>query len=244
MLQSEPLLDPHIVDRIRQTKEKLGEKVVVGIVTNGSPLTSTRTQALIEAGIDRIEISIDAVDEETFQKLRPGISFSKVIENTKNLLANHSTIEVVVRFLYHAENMGQETEFRRYWQSQGAEVLFTPMVNRVGFVTDFERSTRPNTSPLKQMRARLWRLLLRVAVGVREPVPCVLPFSWMYILVDGRVLLCCHDWGPIDIVGDLRTQTVQEVWNGEKMNHYRNLLWTSECAESLVCRNCSVARGV
>ena len=70
MLQSEPLLDPHIVDRIRQTKEKLGEKVVVGIVTNGSPLTSTRTQALIEAGIDRIEISIDAVDEETFQKLR------------------------------------------------------------------------------------------------------------------------------------------------------------------------------
>jgi len=245
MLQSEPLLDPHIVNRIRQAKNILGQDVVVGIVTNGSLLTPKLTQSLVEAGIDRIEISIDAVDIATFKNVRPGISFSKVIDNTEKILALHSNVQVVVRFLIHAENMGQESEFKRYWRARGADVLFTPVVNRAGFVTDFEKFKRSYSMfSFKHLKKGLWRLSVRFYLGIREPVLCVLPFSWLYILLDGRVVLCCHDWGPLDTVGNLQTQTVEQVWNGEKMNKYRHILWTGKYADSPVCRDCSVVNGM
>jgi radical SAM protein with 4Fe4S-binding SPASM domain len=61
------------------------------------------------------------------------------------------------------------------------------------------------------------------------------------ILSDGRVVLCCNDWGPHDIAGDLSRQTLQEVWNGDKINHYRQLLWTHRIKESPVCADCSLA---
>jgi MoaA/NifB/PqqE/SkfB family radical SAM enzyme len=244
MLQSEPLLDPFIIDRIKLAKKVLGSETMVSIVTNGSLLTPKRAHSLVEAGIDRIEISIDAMDEGTYQKLRPGLSFSRVMENTKRLLANYSDIDVVVRFLYHKDNRGQEQIFKRYWRRKGADILFTPIVNRAGFVDDFDKVRRSKYGPLKYFKKYLWRLLIRFVAGADEPSKCVLPFSWMYILVDGKAVLCCYDWGPIDIVGNLQTQTLEEVWNGEKLNAYRHLLWANMYSKSHVCRNCSVIKGV
>jgi MoaA/NifB/PqqE/SkfB family radical SAM enzyme len=244
MLQSEPLLDPFIIDRIKLAKKVLGWETMVSIVTNGSLLTPKVAHSLVEAEIDRIEISIDAMDEGTYQKLRPGLSFSRIMENTKKLLFNYSDIDVVVRFLYHKENRGQERIFKRYWRRKGADILFTPIVNRAGFVDEFDKMRRTKYGPWKYFKKYLWRLLVRFVSGADEPSKCVLPFSWMYILVDGKAVLCCHDWGPIDIVGNLQTQTLEEVWNGDKLNMYRHLLWTNMYSKSHVCRNCSVINGV
>jgi MoaA/NifB/PqqE/SkfB family radical SAM enzyme len=242
MLQNEPLLDSEFEQGVRQAKETLGRKAHIGIVTNGSALTSRRLDDLIRAGVDSIEVSVDAYREETFEAIRPGLSFSKVVEHTQELLARGSDLRVVVRFLRQHANDGEEVSFRRYWESRKATVRFFTLANRAGTLQEYRDLRASPEGRLRRYKRGAWELLVRAAARSRFPTSCLLPFTWLNVLWDGRVILCCHDWGPRDIVGDLSTQTLDEVWNGEAINHYRHLLWSDAIPDSRVCRDCSIVR--
>ena len=78
------------------------------------------------------------------------------------------------------------------------------MSNRGGSVTSPDITLRDVELPLKHK--------------------CFFPFYMLVIDYDGRVLLCSHDWKKSFIVGDLKKQTIQEVWTGERMNVIREKL--------------------
>lgn len=50
---------------------------------------------------------------------------------------------------------------------------------------------------------------------------------------DGKCYLCCHDWLGDNEIGDLKEQTIYEIWNGEKrafcLDNLHNLI---------ICKNC------
>jgi MoaA/NifB/PqqE/SkfB family radical SAM enzyme len=232
MLQNEPLLDPDLAGRVREAKEILGRKVQVAVITNGSLLSSSRIDELLDAGIDRLDISIDAYREETFQKIRKGLDFSKVIRNMHSLIGRNRRAQIWVRFLKQRANAGEEREFAQYWKSKGANVFIFPLDNRVGWLGDYtQMKVAPGTT--RRYIKAIWSSLL---------APCVLPFIYLNVLWDGRVILCCRDWVPKDTVGDLSHQSVPEIWNSESINRYRHLLWTRRIEDSLVCRDCSAVR--
>jgi len=234
MLQNEPLLDESLAKRARQAKAILGPRCHVSTVTNGSLLTSDRADELAASGMDAIEVSVDAYRLETFERIRPGLDFETVVRNTQALLARPRRPSVAVRFLRQRDNAVEETQFVRYWKSHGGEVHLMMLSNRAGDVHAYDSIRMPNPrTPSGHLRAMLGRFVPR----------CLSPFAAVTVLWDGRVLLCCHDWRPRDIVGDLTQQSLADVWNGEAMNHYRRLLWTWRTEESRVCRDCSVVRG-
>ena len=47
--------------------------------------------------------------------------------------------------------------------------------------------------------------------------PCYRQWLTFTVLWDGRVALCCADFDGRVILGDLRTSTIREVWNGERV---------------------------
>ena len=240
MLQNEPLLDPMLVQRVCQAREILGDAVHTAIVTNGSLMTPQYIDDLLDAGIDSIEISVDAFREETYRDIRPGLKFSKVMENIRTLLHRNSGARVVVRFLRQRENAGEEKQFKRYWESNGAQVFFLPMVNRVGMLKGFEQMNNPSHNILGRCKKDVWNLFLRTAARSAHATPCLLPFTWLNVLWDGRAILCCHDWGPLDIIGNFTSQSLREVWNSDAINSYRQLLWNNNIDKSLVCKDCSI----
>jgi radical SAM protein with 4Fe4S-binding SPASM domain len=232
MLQNEPLLDRRLPWQVRQVKAILGEKTKAVTVTNGALLTPERIGELKESGIDYVAVSIDASREESFKTIRPGLEFSTVVENTRNLIEILGGRRVGVKFLPQRANEGEEEDFFRYWKSLGASVSLDTMTNRAGALDEFERMRISRPGITKRIGHRILNRLIP---------SCPLSFTSMSILWDGRVTMCCHDWEPRDAVGNLSSQTVDEVWNGEKMNHYRHLLWSGRAAESTICRDCSLS---
>jgi len=232
MLQNEPLLDRRLHERVRQIRRLL-PGVFVTTVTNASLLTPDRADELLASGLDHISVSIDAATEASYAQIRKGLDFAKVVRHTEALLQRTGGRRVNVKFLRQRANQGEERAFARRWRPLGATVTFEPLTNRAGTLDGFER-----------MRAGRRGLLRAAATGVLNRVypRCPLPFARMAVLWDGRVILCCHDWEPRDVLGDLSTQSVAEVWNGEPMNRYRHLLWTKRPSESLICRDCSLAK--
>ena len=74
----EPLLHPLLEDFIRSAKAQMQPHAWIGFQSNGLLLSETRALSLLEAGLDRICLSIDSVSAETFRKVREGGELEQV----------------------------------------------------------------------------------------------------------------------------------------------------------------------
>lgn len=81
-------------------------------------------------------------------------------------------------------------------------------------------------------------------VTTGEPaLPCDWPWTGMYVTHDGKVQPCCMVMGDDRVVlGDLRTEHVDDVWRGPAYEEFRRALWSDEPPD--VCRGCSWYRRV
>lgn len=72
------------------------------------------------------------------------------------------------------------------------------------------------------------------------PVPCSLPTTSFVVLYDGRVFPCCHPFAHQKLqIGDLRKESVADIWNDRQMRNLRVGLRAGDVPE--ICRNCSCA---
>jgi MoaA/NifB/PqqE/SkfB family radical SAM enzyme len=76
----EPLTHPSIVEMVARAKT-LG--CSVELITNGTMLTATMSQRLIEAKLDVLWISIDGATPESYADVRLGATLSEVLSNVK-----------------------------------------------------------------------------------------------------------------------------------------------------------------
>ena len=80
----EPFLDRQLVEKVRYAKQKGIREV--GMISNGSLITEQVARGMIDAGLDAINISVDASGKEVFESTRIGLNYDKVIANIERLV--------------------------------------------------------------------------------------------------------------------------------------------------------------
>ena len=60
------------------------------------------------------------------------------------------------------------------------------------------------------------------------------------LLPDGTVVLCCMDYGLKHILGNILTDTFEEIMDGEEMRKVKEGMNGNETLD-ILCRNCSYA---
>jgi radical SAM protein with 4Fe4S-binding SPASM domain len=60
----------------------------------------------------------------------------------------------------------------------------------------------------------------------------------MAINWNGTVSACNEDWAHVTLVGDARTQSVKEIWNGDKFNAFRMMHLELKRKENPACAHC------
>ena len=81
--QGEPLLHPKL-DQLMAQCHRHG--IYSSTSTNAHHLTEAKYQALIDAGLSRLIVSIDGLTQETYASYRVGGTLSKVMEGTRNMV--------------------------------------------------------------------------------------------------------------------------------------------------------------
>ena len=71
---------------------------------------------------------------------------------------------------------------------------------------------------------------------------CYFPWTSMSVLWDGRVVSCCMDSNGVQVLGDLNSQSVQEVWNGPVLFGVRNNFRKLDYSKYQVCLSCDWVR--
>ncbi len=210
----EPFLDRHLVEKVRYAKDKGIREV--GMISNGSLITEKVARAMIEAGLDAINISVDASGKEVFESTRIGLSYDKVIANVERLIRIRAELgrkrpKLIMSFV-RQDNSADEQAFIEHWR---------PIADKI-HITDLHN----------------WAGTLNTESDVNYP--CYRPWLTFTVLWDGRVSLCCADFDGRTILGDLNTSSIAEVWNAEpyrlaRRQHLKN-------GGPDVCRSCDLPR--
>ena len=108
----EPLLHPGLEEFIRCARSSMPADGWVGFQTNGLLLTDCRALSLIEAGLDKICISVDAASSAMFSKVRKGGELTAIDRAFAALAAakerlNRPELQVGVEFVAMRSNLGE-----------------------------------------------------------------------------------------------------------------------------------------
>jgi radical SAM protein with 4Fe4S-binding SPASM domain len=218
-LNNEPFTDTRMVDWIVLAKQRVPHAMIT-VTTNGSLVTPKVTDRLIHSGLDGIWFSFNGATRETYEKIM-GLSWDKVKANIDYLLDHKpASLRVFTNMIETEPMRGEIADNIRYWHSRGVQSGSSPLVNRAGNVTNFVE--------------------LNYRKHADKPVRlCELLYHKMYIGYNGDVLLCCMDWRRRVVLGNVRTQSLREVWLGEKYQTYRRLHEEGRSAELDLCNSCS-----
>ncbi|OGX04556.1 MAG: hypothetical protein A3G87_05905 [Omnitrophica bacterium RIFCSPLOWO2_12_FULL_50_11] len=194
--------------------------------SNGTLLTSVFADELIESGLTRMMFSLDAVSKETYEKIRIGADFDKVIRNVHDFIDRRRRKGrrlplVSVNFVLMSINEDELNAFLDYWEPHVDFFVVQQYMN-----------------PFENETAQDGRLFARS----REVVPefkCHQPWQRMTIRYDGRVLPCCSFYADQLVVGDVRHQSVEEIWNGMAMRQLQMMHARGEYFKNPVCLTCA-----
>ncbi len=223
-LQNEPLLDERLPELIMYIHSKM-PNVTTLVVTNGTRLTPDIGEGLIKSGLKRLKVSLQSLEDEINKELM-GYPATPVIENILNfaqlLRKYRSSMDFRVSTIVNAKNEKEIERMRKFWGKHKIRLVLSALENRGGNIPDAIK-----LSHTKEMRLRRG---------------CIRPTREMCILFNGEVVLCCVDWMRTVILGDLKKQSVIEIWNSPRLNLIREGLKMEDCCHlPEICRNCAEA---
>ncbi len=218
-LRGESTLHRHFIDCIRYCKDA-GIKEI-STLTNGSKLHGDYLKQVIEAGIDWITISIDGTGE-TYEKIRKPITFAQICENLRQIREfkdRNNLIKPVIKVqgIWPAIRENPELYYNTFVDLADL-VAFNPLIDYL----------RNDTEIVYEDSFSCPQLYQRLVIGS-----------------DGRVMMCSNDEDSAATIGDVNTQTIHEIWHGEKLDQVRRTHSEPDGFQQIdVCRKCYYPRKV
>ncbi len=232
--EAESLMNPKFFEYLEDTK-KAGI-LETWLHSNGNMVNEKNARKLIQGGLKRINFSIDAFKKETYDKLRVGGKYEKVINNVLNFLKikeelNASYLRVRVSFLEQKENFLEKKEFFNFWSKQKG-------INTITFqkyldCEPFEKEDEDINLSEKELEKKY---------KDEKPFFCGAPWETPIIQEDGKIAPCgmpIREHNKDFFLGDInKGDTISGCWNGDKMNKLRAKHKNNEWYKVNMCRVC------
>lgn len=221
---NEPLLNKELEKYIKYASTS--NYIDIMMNSNASALTRDRSRSILDSGLTRLRFSLDAYYKTTFEKIRVGGDYDRVLRNIDNFLdikeqANYELPIVGVSFCRQRDNQEEEGDFIDFWKDKVDSVSiqkFVPPVLEDGY-SKFYSSDQ--TNPNKEFS------------GFR----CPQPFQRVTIK-NSEITPCCAMFSTKLKIGDLRSDSIHKAWNSVEMIELREMHRKGEWYKNKICRQC------
>lgn len=199
----EPLMNRELPQMIAYAKQK-GITEHIEIVTNASLLTPDLSDELIAAGLDRIRISIEAIDAEGYERMCGiKIGWTDFISNIQYFFEHRQQCEVYIKTVDAAVKTEKEKaiffdEFENICDKISVEHVIPIWTDYKEIYNDFEIETGEGLHGHETRQINI----------------CPFPFYSFVINPDGEVTVCCNDWKRGIVVGNVQKEKVCNIWGG------------------------------
>ena len=211
--QGEPLLNKDLPQMIREAHEA-GIYTIVS--TNAQALTQPLAEQLVDAGLDRIIISMDGLSDESYNAYRIGGSLEKCKAALQYLRkAKNGKPIIELQCLRLRSNEHEWAQFKRVYKELGADKLAFKTAQLYDYADGHPlMPSEPRHSRYIKgqdghyHRRRLSKYCRRVWSG------CV-------ITTTGEVLPCCYDKAHAYSYGNIMRASLRELFANEKALAFR-----------------------
>jgi radical SAM protein with 4Fe4S-binding SPASM domain len=170
----------------------------VATLSNGENMLEKDLNDMVDSGLDWISFSVDGM-EESYNRIRHPATFQdlvskieKIVQIRKDKKVNKPLIRI--QTIYSSIEHDPE-EFFDFWEK---------VVDKVNFIADEDRADDMRNFP-------------------RDPAfACPSPWQRMTIGYDGAVFPCVSDYLARDPIGDIKEQTLYEIWHGDRVKKLRD----------------------
>lgn len=226
----EPLMHRDIAEMIRIAREAdVAESL--DIVTNGSLLTEELSDALIDAGLSRLRISVEGLSGRDYmERCRCGIDFQQFVDNIAYFYKHKKDTEVYIKIIdYMVQSEADRELFREVFGPISDSIAIehlTPTIAEIDYDTV--------SGGMELDQGQNGGKLLKAEV-------CPQGFYMLQVNPDGKVVPCCSMKYP-EILGDVNRESLFEIWHGGRFNEFRRRMLTSRSCAGTVCEECNLYR--
>ena len=220
-LFGEPLLNPNIYKMIDMAE---GVGIRTGISTNATRLDEQAASALLDSKLSLLLLCLDGTKPETYERIRVGAKFETVRDNIARFAemkrARKTPLTATLQMIHMTANEAERQSFEDEWRDKGFEAIlyksFNPWANQDEKLIQIEEKLAPPSSGM-----------------------CSEPWIGCTILADGTVVPCCNDYSAKIPLGNLRIQSLREIWNGEEMRKLRRrFIGSAPNLAGTICQDC------
>jgi len=228
---NEPLLDNKIISRINKVAQ-LPSVVDIHMNTNGMLLSGKVADQLIDSGLTRLLVGLDANKIETYANVRKGGELDKVKKSLYDFLElrdRKNSKFPVVRLSFVRMSINQDEI--NAWLDRWMDVVDYLVIQE--FIVPVLDNSRDYLLPEGKARKNQYK------AGI---VPCRQPFERATIRGDGDVLPCCHHEATKMPIGNIMNQGLGEIWGGMKVREIREMFNDGSWKQNPICAQCLNAR--
>ena len=228
----DPLLHPEIDGMINYTSRK---GIKTRISTNPKLLSEEVCERLLASSLGTIQISLDAIDDRTYKYFRGGnADYNEAVTNIHRLVnlknERKSKLEIIEAMTYMKKNKKDAKAFKRIWAIEGIdEVFLNPLlVKNVSIGRIAEQGDEDTYSKAFKQR----------------PAPrCITPWTSVQVTAAGKVVPCCFDYDETYVLGDLKEDSLQKIWNNSRSRLLRRQVKHKALHQNPLCRTCRERKG-
>jgi len=212
----EPLAHPDLGKQIKYAKDAGVLDVMFN--TNATLLTEEKSHEILESGIDAIFFSFDSMDPDTYNKIRLGANYDEVMENILRFLDikkkygyEHVHTRASMTIIEH--DVDDLKKFKDFWLEHVDACGF-------GIYHDVNEDGKEEDMPYN------------------EDFACAQPFQRLFIMWDGVSTPCCIDENRYYKMGNVKHQSVYDVWHGPEATHMRQSQLDGTYNKIDICAKC------
>ncbi len=231
----ESFMNPRLlVECITYTKQELGFPYVF-LTSNASMAFPEALEACMKAGLDSLKWSVNAADEEQFQKVMgvAGRLFRRALANIRSAseiraAGGYKTGPYASSIRYDGEQQQKmEALLKDKVLPYVDQHYWLPLYSMGAFA--IQREEQLGYRPTAGNQGRLGAL--------REPLPCWSAFTEGHITAEGNLSACCFDATTNWTMGDLNKMSFMDSWNSDSFTKLRAAHLKRD-VRGTVCENC------
>ena len=195
----EPFLDPYLFKRAQYAKDR---GMYVATISTGSRLHKGNVIDQTLEHFDQIRFSYYGITKDVYEGLQKHLNFETSTRNIHDLIEakekNNSRLRIEMNFLLMPENAHQMDDWLK---------MYEPLVDAVSVWKPHNWSNGRTYRPMEE----------------DSKVSCGRPFNGpLQVQWDGKIVPCCYDYNSEIVLGDCNNETLEEVFNGERYEKFRD----------------------
>jgi len=232
--QGEPMLNPGFIEMVTLARSR---RIFIASSTNAHFLNEKNVQSIVKSGLSHLIISMDGLDQVTYEKYRVKGELAKVTEGIERLVEAKKLYKsgypfIELQFLVMRHNEHQVEQMREFARKSGVDKLSFKTIQIYDFShgNPFVPSSK-DKSRYRQLPDGSWVMARKIRNR------CHRIWSSLVVSWDGKVVPCCYDKNAEYQTGNLLEDSLSAIWKNQIYSSFRSRM-LSHRADIEICRNC------